>query len=230
MSASQGKPGASAYREYERRCAADAAAIEMKRQRVQAEFGGGRFGKVVAHLAVDSRERLSTKVWEQGAFGETVVGRYLDGLSSEGFHVLHDRKIPGSRANIDHLVVTGAGVWVVDTKRYVGKRPERYVEGGMFGSGRVESLKVGGRKRDKLLESMDRQLAGVRNSLEDEIPVRGILCFVDADWPLLGGAFAVQNVEVLWPKRLKREFARHSMLGFDVSVISARLESLYRAA
>jgi hypothetical protein len=34
--------------------------------------------------------------------------------------VLHDREVPGTRANIDHLVVAGDGVWVVDTKRWAG--------------------------------------------------------------------------------------------------------------
>ncbi len=35
------------------------------------------------------------------------------------------------------------------------------------------------------------------------MPVRGVLCFVDADWPLLGGAFTVDDVAVMWPKKLK---------------------------
>jgi len=29
-----------------------------------------------------------------------------------------------------------------------------------------------------------------------------VLCFVEADWPLIGGSFTVRGVEVLWPKRL----------------------------
>jgi len=32
--------------------------------------------------------------------------------------------------------------------------------------------------------------------------VHGVLCFVDADWPLIGGSFATRDVQVLWPKRL----------------------------
>ena len=35
-----------------------------------------------------------------------------------------------------------------------------------------------------------------------EVPVRGILCFVDSEWPLLAGPFRVNGVEVLWPKKL----------------------------
>jgi hypothetical protein len=39
--------------------------------------------------------------------------------------VLHDRRIPGRRSNIDHLVIARSGVWVVDTKRYRGKVERR---------------------------------------------------------------------------------------------------------
>jgi hypothetical protein len=35
--------------------------------------------------------------------------------------VLHDRRIPGSRANIDHIAIAATGVWVIDSKRYKRK-------------------------------------------------------------------------------------------------------------
>lgn len=63
---------------------------------------------------------------------------------------LHGRRIPGTRANIDHIVVMAAGVFVVDAKRYVDKRPELRVEGGILRP-RVERLMVGGRDRTKLV-------------------------------------------------------------------------------
>jgi hypothetical protein len=34
--------------------------------------------------------------------------------------VLHDRSVPGTRSNIDHLAVVPSGVWVIDTKHYAG--------------------------------------------------------------------------------------------------------------
>lgn len=129
--------GASAFREYERRRAKDQEAVEARKRRVRDRFGGGRFGAAVASVTVDTRERSSTWVWAQGATGEVEVGRRLDTLAGPDVVVLHDRRIPGSRANIDHLVVTGAGIWVVDAKRYIGKRPERYSEGGCSASGRA---------------------------------------------------------------------------------------------
>lgn len=67
----------------------------------------------------------------------------LDALAGPDLAVLHDRRIPRTRADIDHLVVTGGAVWVVDTKRYRGKRPSLRVEGGLVRP-RVEKLLVGG--------------------------------------------------------------------------------------
>lgn len=190
--------GASAFREFERRQAKDAAELQAKRDRVRQKFGGGKLGALAAALTVDSTPKRSTQVWNQGAVGEAKVGQVLDSLASDDCVVLHDRRIPGSRANIDHLVVTRDGVWVIDTKRYIDKRPERYGRDG---------LKVGGRKRDTLVEGALKQISLVQNFVGQDIPVRGVLCFVDSDWPLFGGSFTVRKIRVCWPKRLPRELS-----------------------
>jgi len=39
--------------------------------------------------------------------------------------ILHDRRIPGSRANIDHIVVAPSGVWIIDAKRYSDQLVQR---------------------------------------------------------------------------------------------------------
>jgi hypothetical protein len=52
------------------------------------------------------------------------------------------------------------------------------------------------------------QVDVVRTALDGAtVPVRGYLCFVDADWPLLEPAFSVRGVTVLWPRRLKKVLA-----------------------
>src|SRR5947209_146921 len=43
-------------------------------------------------------------------------GARLERLPRRRWAVWHDLPVPGSRANIDHLVVGPTGVWVVDTK------------------------------------------------------------------------------------------------------------------
>jgi hypothetical protein len=112
--------GESARREHERRKA---------KEKAQREAEWGRLAGFVGAL---TPEKQSTKAWSSGAAGEAAVGARLDGLASESIRVMHDRRIPRSKANIDHIVVTPGGVWVIDTKRYVGPAPEKRVEGGII--------------------------------------------------------------------------------------------------
>ncbi|GGH44366.1 nuclease-related domain-containing protein [Microbacterium album] len=155
---------------------------------------------------MDDAARQSTQAWSAGAVGETVVGAQLDGLADLGVIALHDRRIPGSRANIDHLAVTTAGVWVIDAKRYRGKRPEAYTEGGFLGFGGTTRLKVGGRKKDALIDGVARQVDVVQEAVGEAVPVRGVLCFVEGDWPLIAGDLTIRGIRVVWPKRLRKEF------------------------
>jgi hypothetical protein len=54
--------------------------------------------------------------WRRGATGEQATAALLEHLPARTWVVLHDRRVPGSRANIDHLVIGPSGVWVLDTK------------------------------------------------------------------------------------------------------------------
>jgi hypothetical protein len=54
--------------------------------------------------------------WLRGAAGEVATAEVLATLTPRRWTVLHDLHLPGSHANIDHLVIGPTGVWVVDTK------------------------------------------------------------------------------------------------------------------
>lgn len=136
--------GGSAQREYEKRKANERAAI--KRNLVWAVplvvamsvAGGilverfvGSFGWPAGLLIAIG---LGLELWGTsshitaygiGAEGERLTGRVLDKL--DGYVVLHDRKIPGSRANIDHIAFGPGGVFVIETKKY---KDEVTVRGG----------------------------------------------------------------------------------------------------
>jgi hypothetical protein len=90
---------------------------------------------------------------------------------------------------------------VIDAKRYRG-RPELKIEGGVLRP-RVEKLLVGRRDCTKLVDAVLKQVGVVRDVVGD-LPVTGALCFVEADWPLIGGAFVTRGVRVLWPRRLAK--------------------------
>lgn len=206
--------GASARREYERRRARDEARLREN---------WGRLGGLAVAL---TPERQSTRAWSTGAIGEERVGALLDQIAGPHAGVLHDRRIPNSRANIDHLVVTGDAVWVIDTKRYKG-RPELRVEGGILRP-RVERLVVGSRDQTKLLDGVTRQVEIVQDAVD--VPVLGALCFVDAEWPLFGGSFTARGVEVLWPKKLVSRLSFPASGGLDVAAVTARLAAAFRVS
>jgi len=194
LDAAGGTAGASARREFERRKA-------RREDRIRTQHP--RLGGLILALSDDPE---STRAWDQGAIGEERLGARLDTLAgASGVKVLHDRRIPGTRPNIDHLAVAASGVWVIDAKHYKG-RPSLRVEGGVLRP-RVERLMVGRRDCTKLVDGVLKQVDLVRGALADQgvaAPVTGALAFVDADWPMVGGSFGTRGVHVLWPRRLQK--------------------------
>ena len=167
----------------------------------------------------DNRMNLST-AWNTGAIGEEQLGNRLGELASERLRVLHDRRIPVSRANIDHLAVTPSGVFVIDAKKYAGC-PRLKVEGGLLRP-RTEKLVVGSRSCTKLVDGVLKQVEVVKKAIGDDVPVHPVLCFVGADWPLIGGSFTTRGVMVLWPKKL------YPLLAADGSTTIEDIEQTHR--
>ncbi|MFI0827231.1 nuclease-related domain-containing protein [Streptomyces roseolus] len=68
--------------------------------------------------------------WAAGAAGERQTAARLAPLARQGWTVLHDRALPGSRANVDHVTISPAGVVVVvDSKRWSARYPLRVTGG-----------------------------------------------------------------------------------------------------
>jgi hypothetical protein len=186
----EGTPGGSARREFE------------KRQRTRQDRVRAKHPKLGGLILAVSDDPQSTRAWQVGAVGEERLGGRLNELAGDALRVLHDRRIPGSRTNIDHLGVTPTGIWVIDAKKYKG-RPQLKVDGGIIRA-RTEKLLVGSRDCTKLVDGMLKQIQVVQAviGIGIDVPVHGVLCFVEADWPIFGGAFRTRGVEVMWPKKL----------------------------
>jgi hypothetical protein len=191
----RGAPGASARRRYER--------LHTKReQQARAKFG--RLGGVYLALTNDPQ---STVAWAQGSRGERLLGEYLEKFHDDAVViVLHDRRIPGTRANIDHIAVTRSGaVWAIDAKNYSGK-VQRIDKGGWFSTDL--RLYVGRRDCTKLVDGMAKQVDAIRAALgeavvrEFSVSVRAGLCFVAAEWSLFAKPFELGGVWIGWPKAL----------------------------
>ena len=212
-----GTAGASARREFERR-------RDKREQRIRTAHP--KLGGLILALSDDPH---STKAWERGAVGEELMAQRLKDLP-ETFQVLHDRRIPGTRANIDHIAIGPSGVWVIDAKRYKGKRPALHTEGGLFRP-RTEHLRIGGRDGAKLVDGVQSQVARVTAALDDLVaPVVGVLCFLEADWPLVGGSFTVNGVQVTWPRALVKMLTEKETLELDVNAIHAELARAFPSA
>jgi hypothetical protein len=136
-----GRPGRSAITEYRRRRATDwqtwKPTLALRIAAVLATGVGTRL--LTAAVATSSlawlvgliaaaaqawrlrfRPTADTLAWRRGAQGERRTARLLAPLERHGYQVFHDLAIPGSAANVDHLVVGPTGVFVIDSKRYRG--------------------------------------------------------------------------------------------------------------
>ncbi len=201
----QGTAGASASREYERRKA-------RREDRVKGRVGDFLGGLLLA--VVD--EPQSTTAWERGAVGERKLGEALRNV--HGLVTLHDRRVPGTRGNIDHVVIGPAGVFVVDSKRYRGLI-EVKGRGGLFSSD--ERLLVGRRDCSHLVENMGWQVEAVRAVLGRAgaqfvaVPVTPVLCFIDGEWPLLFPPSSYRGVRLEGPRSVKRLVTSNSVLSQD---------------
>src|SRR5215212_1786597 len=74
--------------------------------------------------------------WAQGAEGEEVVGRILEGLAAKGWHVIHD--VSFGRGNIDHIVVGPGGIYTIETKSRAGKIWLEHLDPKMLGQAYAE--------------------------------------------------------------------------------------------
>jgi hypothetical protein len=73
---------------------------------------------VLAVAAWVARPSPDPARWLRGAAGESATASLLDRLPARRWVVRHDLRLPGSRANVDHLAIGPTGVWVIDSKAY----------------------------------------------------------------------------------------------------------------
>ena len=117
------------------------------------------------------RAERSAGHWEQGSQGELALAELSALLGADGYHRLDDRRIGTSKANIDHVLIGRAGVFVIDAKNWTG---ELSIDG--------KSLRQDGRRRDDHLERARDQAVDVATVIEEvmgprQVEVRPVICF-----------------------------------------------------
>lgn len=189
-----GVGGVSAQNEYERRA-------QRHQQRTQvAAFGTGIIGEVTASAETEPHHLAA---WAKGADGERRLAAHLDHDLAGIATPLHDRRVPKTRGNIDHLVIAHSGVWIIDAKNYTGK-----VERRNAGTRRrpEQRLYVKNRNQTKLVDRMEWQFDAVRSAVDTigfgGLPIFCCLCFTNAEWPMFSKPFVIGKVWVGWATAL----------------------------
>lgn len=105
---------------YRNSAAREAAAIRARARK-------GVWRRLTAALGVNPHARAAdaqAALWARGAQGELATAGLLKPLTRHGWHVRHDLRLPGSRANLDHVLIAPEGtVVVLDTKTWHRGRP-----------------------------------------------------------------------------------------------------------
>ena len=171
-------------------------------------------------------KRQTTEAYRVGAEGEEATSRRLAGLP-DGWIVLHDRRIPGSRANIDHVVVGPIGVAVVESKSWSGTVKVH-----------ADRLTGSGRNPDAAIDQVLRQVEAVRAVLgpdHADLEVRPVLCIHRAEVQRPGGLFRThrpRGVRVCPPNGLVKTLTSGEPVldAAQVTAIGAVLDASLRSA
>ena len=157
-----------------------------------------------------SRGSKATRPARDGRAGEEVVGAFLERELADAAIVLHDLRIPGSRAIIDHVAIAPSGVWVVDSKWQCELPLERDSLDSATSVGEV------GRQVDVVANAV-----GGRAT---ELPIRAALCFPSENWGGDARAFWIEGVLVTYPADLVDRIRQEGPLDDEtVGWIAARL-------
>ncbi len=115
---------------------------------------------------------------DSGSAGGGTASRLHALLHRHGVVLVHHRRIPGSRANIDHLAIGPGGVTVIDAKRIRGR--VRVARAKSLSGDARDRLLIAGREETGLVEGVCRQVAVVSELLGEGVMVIGAMCFVES--------------------------------------------------
>jgi hypothetical protein len=237
--AARGSPGASAKAQYRRLRAAEWAAWTRRLPwRLVAclaagwaaglltgllglPLGSRAAAAVVVAVGVGWRVRFrvsaEARAWRRGASGERRTARLLRHLERDGYVSLHDLAVPGSNANIDHLVIGPTGVFVVDSKQYSG-RVHQSIDGRAWHNHAplARQLEVVGWEADTIARTL-----GIR--VDPLVVVHGA--------EVAFGGLIAQGVAVVPGARLRAALGADPILSAaDVGVLVAMAQTRLRAA
>jgi len=172
------------------------------------------------------RLRRKVKALRLGRDGERAVGQFLDGLREGGARIFHD--VPAEGFNLDHVVISTHGVYVVETKTITKPTPDaRVIYDG-------ERVTVAGFHPDRdPVTQASAEATWLRRLLQQstgrEFPVRGVVVY-PRWWIEQTNKDRPREVWVLEPKALPKfiENAPAAMAAEDVAMASYHLSRYVR--
>jgi Nuclease-related domain len=193
-------------------------AQRLREQRQELAASRSGFARIVGALtgpSASEKQLIKQEAhWASGADGERKVAQTLARRCPD-IALLHDRCLPGSRANIDHLAFAPTGIYVIDTKRHTGKIS---VAKALIGQ---PKLTIGGRDRTSLIRGLAKQVKAVEATLVDsqqDVPVHGCLCFIappgllaNSGLPLIG-TLTIDGYPLYDPRRLAKRLSARGPL------------------
>ncbi|MFF0429969.1 nuclease-related domain-containing protein [Streptomyces sp. NPDC004520] len=154
---------------------------------------GALAAAAVLAYGIHQTYRRQRNSWASGADGEQATARLLAPLARSGYAVLHDRAIPGSKANLDHIVAGPAGVLLVDSKNWRSKKAQVTLTGGLLRYGRYDQTKA--------LRTVVWEAQQAAKALG--VPVRPVLAVHGARIPAPRGRTELHGVTVIEAKKLR---------------------------
>ncbi|TBO57534.1 NERD domain-containing protein [Streptomyces kasugaensis] len=136
-------------------------------------------------LGIQTRRGQQAARYRAGAEGERRTAARLAPLSAEGWTILHDRALPTSRANVDHLAISPSGAVILpDTKRWSSRYRLRVVEGRLLHGTR----------------DVTNRLRGIRHETATVSTVLGVhvtpLVIMDGA-PIAGGELVLDGIRIV---------------------------------
>jgi hypothetical protein len=151
---------------------------------------------------------------EAGAKGERLTAELLAPLTAEGWHVLHDRAIPGSNANLDHILIPPHGQYVIVLDSKLWSRHK-----GTLNITRAGRLVHGVADRHKAITTVQWEADRAGDLLV--VPAYPVIVMHSA--PVAGGEVTVGGVVVADPVRLMSLLRVHAATGRPHREGAARL-------
>ncbi|WTW95445.1 NERD domain-containing protein [Streptomycetaceae bacterium NBC_01309] len=176
--------------------------------------------RLAEQLGITTARGRRAAQWAAGAAGEKATADRLAPLALEGWTVLHDRALPVGAANVDHLLVSPAGVVIVlDSKKWSARWPLR-VRAGRLLHGTCD---------------VTPRLRGVRHeaTVVAQVLECSAVAMVSMDGPSLeGGELVVEGVRIVAAERavpaLRTAARRHRATVPHPGQRAARLFPAYR--